>query len=80
MSMHKWFVAAALVAMLAGCGRAPAPSPAPAPKAAAKEDTHAGEDLLKLGELVSHRFLALLAALIDLVHPGVERAGAHEGV
>jgi hypothetical protein len=39
-----------------------------------------GEDLLELGELVGDRLLALLAALVDLVHAGIERAGAHERV
>ena len=38
------------------------------------------EDLLELGELVAHRLLALLAALVNLVHPGVERTGTHERV
>lgn len=48
MSIEKWIATAAALAMLAGCDRTPAP-PAPPPKAAAaKADTHAGEDLIKL--------------------------------
>jgi len=38
------------------------------------------EDRLQLGERVAHRLLAAFAALVDLVHPGVERAGPHERV
>ena len=36
------------------------------------------EDRLELGQRVRHRLLAALAPLVDAVHPGVERAGAHE--
>jgi hypothetical protein len=38
------------------------------------------QDGLELGELVADRLLAALAPDVDLVHPGVERAGAQQRV
>ena len=50
MRIERWIGTMVFVAVLGGCSREPAPPPGAAAKPAAKEDTHAGEDLLKLSD------------------------------